>query len=28
MEKCTQIEPECKQVTDEHRVACWLTEED
>ncbi|MFN2234642.1 MAG: ABC transporter ATP-binding protein [Anaerolineales bacterium] len=28
MEKCMQIVPECKQVSDEHRVACWLTEED
>ena len=28
MEKCRQIVPECKQVSEQHRVACWLTEED
>jgi peptide/nickel transport system ATP-binding protein len=28
MEKCLQIEPECEQLNDEHRVACWLTEEE
>lgn len=28
MEKCRQTVPECKQVSEQHRVACWLTEED
>jgi peptide/nickel transport system ATP-binding protein len=28
MEKCRQVVPECKQVSEQHRVACWLAEED